>query len=179
MSCSSELLCRKNSPVVFILATPGLDLQVFLFFFFFFFLKPPSFPPSLLASSSLPLDRQVRSWKIKGIARRPHERHRWAAVLNSPERLFQSERPDQHGQDPQGRGAGRRSSERIKVPGLKLRRKALWKLMYLTFFLSAFMYCMWGQVLLVTENTLDVFVWVKKLFKELSLNSYTSLLRDL
>lgn len=44
----------------------------------------------------------------------------WAAVLNSPERLFQSEWPDQQRQDPQGRGAGRRSVGRIKVRGVKL-----------------------------------------------------------
>lgn len=99
--------------MVFILATPGLDLQVFLFFFF----------PSLLASSSLPLGRKARSREIKGIARRPHERQRWAAVLNSPERLFQSERPDQQRQDPQGRGAGRRSLGRIKFSGPKLGEK--------------------------------------------------------
>lgn len=44
----------------------------------------------------------------------------WAAVLNSPERLFQSEWPDQQRRDPQGRGAGRRSLGRIKVLGVKL-----------------------------------------------------------
>lgn len=49
---------------------------------------------------------------MKGIA--------WAAMLNSPERLFQSECPDRQRQDPQGRGAGRRSLGRIKVPGVKL-----------------------------------------------------------
>lgn len=44
----------------------------------------------------------------------------WAAVLNSPERLFQSEWLDRWRQDPQGRGAGRRSLWRIKVLGVKL-----------------------------------------------------------
>lgn len=78
---------------------------------FFFFLPP------------LPLGRKARSWEIKGIARRPHERQRCAALLNSPERLFQSKRPDQQRQDPQGRGAGRRSLGRIKVPGPKLGEK--------------------------------------------------------
>lgn len=78
------------------------------------------FPP-FLASSSLPLGRKARSWEIKGIARRPHERQHWAAVLNSPERLFQSEQPDRQRQDPQGRGAGRRSLEGIKILGPKFR----------------------------------------------------------
>lgn len=44
----------------------------------------------------------------------------WAAVLNSPERLFQSEWLDRWRQDPQGRGAGRRSLQGIKVLGVKL-----------------------------------------------------------
>lgn len=44
----------------------------------------------------------------------------WAAVLNSPERLFQSEWLDRWRRDPQGRGAGRRSLWRIKVLGAKL-----------------------------------------------------------
>lgn len=44
----------------------------------------------------------------------------WAAMLNSPGRLFQSECPDRQRQDPQGCGAGRRSLGRIKVLGVKL-----------------------------------------------------------
>lgn len=111
-------------------------------FFLFFFFSP---------SSSLPLGRKARSWQIKGIARRPHERQRRAAVLNSPERLFQSERPDQQRQDPQGRGAGRRSLGRIKVPGLKLRERSFMKLCTWPPF-CLYVYFMWGQVLIVART---------------------------
>lgn len=53
-------------------------------------------------------------------------------MLNSPERHFQSEQPDQQRQDQQDRGAGRRSYRRIKVLVAKIRIEP----MFLTSFFS-------------------------------------------
>lgn len=48
----------------------------------------PFFPPSLCASSSLLLGRKARSWEIKGIARRPHERQRFGGCVKFPREAF-------------------------------------------------------------------------------------------
>lgn len=91
---------------------------------------------------------------MKGIA--------WAAMLNSPERLFQSECPDRQRQDPQGRGAGRRSLGRIKVPGVKLGER-LYEVNVLDLLFNSKAQTVYAAKCCLWLKHLTCFVWAKSL----------------